>query len=109
LIEQADVYVIPTLDEGRKEGMPMALVEAMAMAIPVLGSDISGINYVLKKFPQSLFNAGNELELRNKLIEMKNKSLEERNSIGLSLRNYCIKNFSLNNFIAEHENLYKSL
>ena len=27
----------------------MALVEAMCMGIPVLGSDISGINFVLKK------------------------------------------------------------
>ncbi len=108
-IEEADVYVIPTLDEGRKEGMPMALVEAMAMAIPVLGSDISGINYVLGEFPKLLFKAGNELELRNKLIEMKNRSLEERNMMGLFLRNYCINNFSMDIFISEHENLYKSL
>jgi glycosyltransferase involved in cell wall biosynthesis len=109
LIEASDVYVIPTLDEGRKEGMPMALVEAMCMATPVLGSDISGINYVLKKFPQLLFKAGNEEELKNKLIGMKNTTVEERSSIGLSLRNYCIEQFSMGNFIYEHETLYKSL
>ncbi|VVV01323.1 MULTISPECIES: glycosyltransferase [Mesonia] len=55
----ADLYVIPTLNKGRKEGMPMALVEAMSMATPVLGSDISGINYVLKDFPNLLFEASN--------------------------------------------------
>ncbi len=109
LIEQANVYVIPTLDEGRKEGMPMALVEAMCMAIPVLGSDISGINFVLNDFPHLLFKAGNDVELKNKLIEMKNKTFEEINSVGLSLRDYCINHFSMESFISEHENLYKSL
>src|SRR5690606_26552945 len=37
-LTQADLYIIPS----QKEGMPMALVEAMCMAIPVLGSDVSG-------------------------------------------------------------------
>lgn len=107
--EDSDIYVIPTLNEGRKEGMPMALVEAMCMGIPVLGSDISGINYVLKDFPKLLFPAGNEKELKNKLIEIQQMDAEERKALGQSLRNYCIDHFSMDLFISEHENLYKSL
>ena len=108
-IEDSDVYVIPTLDEGRKEGMPMALVEAMCIGIPVLGSDISGINFVLKDFPNLLFTAGNENELKDKLAEIQQMEAEARNALGQSLRNYCISHFSMDIFISEHENLYKSL
>src|SRR5690606_28087094 len=55
LLASSDLYVIPS----KKEGMPMALVEAMAMAVPVLGSDISGIRFVLQDFDSLLFEESN--------------------------------------------------
>jgi glycosyltransferase involved in cell wall biosynthesis len=105
----SDLYVIPTLNEGRKEGMPMALVEAMCMAIPVLGSNISGINFVLKDFPELLFEAKNEKELAKKISTIYNKSKAKREVVGKKLRAYCVNNFSYEKFIAEHEKLYLSL
>ena len=108
-ISQSDLYVIPTLDAGRKEGMPMALVEAMSMGIPLLGSDISGINFVLKDFQNLLFEAGNSEVLAHKLIEMKNSSKGFRQELGTRLRKYCIAHFAMHEFIAAHENLYIKL
>lgn len=108
-ILEADVYVIPTLDIGRKEGMPMALVEAMSMGIPVLGSAISGINFVLKDFPNLMFEASNSMELAHKLQEMKDSGKNYRQELGGSLRNYTIKNFSMDQFIDQHEELYENL
>jgi len=106
---QADLYVIPTLNEGRKEGMPMALVEAMTMGIPALGSDISGINFVLKDFPKLLFEASNDKELSEKIKAFYQKTADERKEIGQQLRNYCVSNFSMQKFIREHEDLYLKL
>ncbi|MFC4739542.1 glycosyltransferase [Flavobacterium ponti] len=108
-LTQADLYVIPTLDEGRKEGMPMALVEAMCMANPVLGSNISGINYVLKDFPEFLFQAKNEKELSEKINDIFHKTRNERKEIGDKLRHYCVAHFSYEKFIAAHEQLYTKL
>lgn len=108
-IKNANLYVIPTLNEGRKEGMPMALVEAMSMGIPVLGSDISGINYVLQDFRELLFEAGNVDALKLKLQQIINMSETERNELGNRLRNYCISNYSKQKFIYAHEQLYKDL
>lgn len=108
-IAKADLYVIPTLNEGRKEGMPMALVEAMAMGIPVLGSDISGINYVLKDFRDYLFHAGDFDALSKKILLLKNMTVKEREQIGKELRTYCVEHFSMKNFIARHEELYVQL
>jgi glycosyltransferase involved in cell wall biosynthesis len=108
-IVAADVYVIPTLNMGRKEGMPMALVEAMCMATPTLGSDISGINYVLKDFSDLLFEASNVGELAKLIQKMKTMSESERVELGQNLREYCQENFTMRQFIDEHEELYTKL
>lgn len=105
----ADLYVIPTRNEGRKEGMPMALVEAMSMEIPVLGSNVSGINFVLKAFQELLFEAANSEELALKIKDMVDKTKEERQQIGNELRKYVRNNFSLQQSIAAHETLYRKL
>ncbi|VXC31513.1 Glycosyltransferase involved in cell wall bisynthesis [Flavobacterium sp. 9AF] len=108
-LAQADLYVIPTLNEGRKEGMPMALVEAMSMGKSVLGSDISGINYVLKDFKNLLFEAKNEKQLAEKIKECFQMTMEERVNLGNRLRQYCLDNFSYDEFINNHEALYTNL
>ena len=108
-LSKSDLYVIPTLDEGRREGMPMALVEAMSMGVPVLGSEVSGIKFVLKDFTQLMFMAGNVDDLQRKLSVMISKSKTERDQIGSDLRQYCISNFDMTNFINAHDILYKEL
>ena len=87
----------------------MALVEAMSMSVPVLGSDISGINFVLKDFPELLFPAGESKELAEKINSFYQKPIKEKQKIGNNLRNYTIQNFSINRFITAHEKLYLSL
>lgn len=105
-IAASNLYVIPTLDQGRKEGMPMALVEAMSMGIPVLGSNISGIKYVLKDFNNLLFKAGDSHALRELILDIKSLSYDEQRQLGASLRSYCISHFTLERFIGLHEALY---
>nr|WP_321233405.1 glycosyltransferase [uncultured Psychroserpens sp.] len=105
-IAQSNLYVIPTLDQGRKEGMPMALVEAMSMGIPVLGSNITGINYVLKEFNEFLFPANDAKTLADKIKHIKNLKSEEREKIGSALRGYSVKHFSMSTFLKAHEELY---
>ncbi len=108
-IAASDLYVIPTLNEGRKEGMPMALVEAMCMGIPVLGSNISGINFVLKDFKNLLFEAGNEMLLSKRIIDLKMLSEPERIKLGNELRVYVMENFNYQKFIEAHQKLYNEL
>lgn len=108
-IKEADVFVIPTLNMGRKEGMPMALVEAMSMGVPVLGSAISGINFVLKEFPELMFDASNDEDLANKLETLRRKGKMAREHLGESLRSYVENNFTMVQFITEHEKLYLKL
>lgn len=108
-IANADLYVIPTLNDSRKEGMPMALVEAMSMGVPVIGSNISGINYVLKDFSTFLFEAGNSVDLANKVQSISSMNSFEREEIGKELRAYVVNNFTIERCIEQHEILYQSL
>ncbi|MGY0392948.1 glycosyltransferase [Bizionia sp. KMM 8389] len=105
LLEQADVYVIPS----KKEGMPMALVEAMAMQVPVLGSNIPGIAYVLQEFPDLLFSLSDTSALATKIEAIYNLAPEEKQKLGNDLRDYCVKHFSIETFIKRHEDLYLKL
>lgn len=105
LLAQADLYVIPS----KKEGMPMALVEAMAMQVPVLGSNIPGIAYVLQEFPDLLFSLSDTKALATKIETIYNMSREDRQKMGAKLRNYCVQHFSIATFIKRHEDLYLKL
>ncbi|PKQ46737.1 glycosyltransferase [Confluentibacter flavum] len=104
-LAQSDLYIIPS----KKEGMPMALVEAMTMQLPVLGSNIPGVNYVLKDFSELLYETNNAKALSIKILEIYDKPLDERQAIGKKLRDYCLTHFSLNSFIESHETLYFKL
>jgi glycosyltransferase involved in cell wall biosynthesis len=106
-MSSSTIYIISTLEPG--EGMPMALVEAMSMGIPVLGSDVAGIRHVLKDFPEYLFKVGDPISLSQKIKEITNQSIDKRKIIGEKLRTYCVKKFSQQRFIDDHMNLYSSL
>ena len=104
-LNEADLYVIPS----QREGLPVALLEAMSMGLPVLGSDIPGINYVLNEFPELLFEQGNETKLAEKILYFYTMSANERKELGKTIRAYCITHFSLQVFIKKHEELYLKL
>lgn len=105
LLNNSNLYVIPS----KQEGMPMALVEAMCMGIPVLGSDISGIRYVLKEFEGLLFPVLDSEALAKKIDLLFNQTPQERNTLGIALREYCLSNFNMNKFIKSHELLYQDI
>ncbi|WP_298533202.1 glycosyltransferase [uncultured Algibacter sp.] len=108
-LAMADLFVIPTKNEGRKEGMPVAPLEAMAMGIPVIGSRISGITDILSHYPNNLFEAGNSDEIKSKILEIRSLNSNERLSLKKSIRKNVEDHFSLNLFIAAHEKFYLNL
>lgn len=44
-VASSDVFVMPSveLEDGRRDGIPVALMEAMAIGVPVIATDVSGI------------------------------------------------------------------
>ncbi len=108
-LSNADVFVIPTLDEGRKEGMPIAPLEAMASKRIVIGSRVSGIKDILKTFPDWLFTPSDINGLVSRIMKCMQMTTVERETIANNMRAYVEQELSINNFISEHENLYNQI
>lgn len=105
----ADGFVIPTKDEGRKEGLPIAPLEAMACQRLVIGSEVAGIKDLLEPFDAFLFKAGDSEQLSEKLAVLKQYSENERDAMAKKMRDFVSTNFSLKSCIKAHETLYQNL
>ena len=103
----ADIFVIPTKNEGRREGLPIAPLEAMASRRVVIGSRISGIKDILEDFQNCLFDPGDINQLKILLKEFIDKP-QELAEIGFKMRHHVESKFSLSNMIHEHELLYEN-
>ncbi|MCK5815471.1 MAG: glycosyltransferase family 4 protein [Flavobacteriaceae bacterium] len=108
-LQMADLFVIPTKDEGRREGIPNAPLEAMATECVVIGSNVSGVKDILNEFPAYLFEASNVDELAKKIVRVKNMNDNERNKLAKDMREQVIKEFSIEEFLKKHEKLYLSI
>lgn len=69
LLTKADLYIQPSLQEG----LPRAVIEAMSLALPCIGSDIAGIPELLEK--DCLFKAAASNEIANLLRAMNKQYL----------------------------------
>ena len=108
-LNHAEIFVLPTKDEGRREGTPVAMLEAMANSKVVIGSAIPGINDQLRNFPNHLFEAANTNELKNKLEVFMKNTIEENKNIGNQFKNLVESEFTIENEIRNHELLYLSI
>lgn len=105
----ANLFVIPTKDEGRREGLPIAPMEAMASERIVLGSDITGVREVLKAFANCQFEPSNVNQLSNKIKAFKQMPAGDRDQLAKDMRRYVEQNLSVKIFMEMHEELFKTI
>lgn len=77
-LDQADLYIMPS----RTEGLPKALLEAMARGLPCIGSKVGGIPELLTE--TDMVPTNDEVALAEKIIEVLNNpdrmsAMSERN------------------------------
>lgn len=108
-LQHAEIFVLPTKDEGRKEGSPVAMLEAMANGKVVIGSAISGIKDQLQNFPNHLFKPGNSEDLKNKLELFFSNSQSENVHLGKQFINEVSLYYSIQDEVVKHEKAYLSL
>jgi len=108
-LNQAELFVLPTLNEGRKEGSPVALLEAMANGKVVLGSNVPGIKDQLASFPKFLFKAGDEIGLKEKLEELLLLDAVSLKKMGQQFQQHVASHYSLSLEIERHSALYLSI
>ena len=108
-LDMSEIYVQPTLKEGRMEGAPIAILEAMANEKVIIGSDIPGINDQLAQFPEHLYKPGSIIDLKERLVYFMSNKKTMNNKIGKIFSHYVNKNYDI---AIEKDNIelfYKSL
>ncbi len=97
-----DVFVMPSL----KEGLGLALMEAMAAGLAVVGSDVGGIKDLVRDGQTGLLvKPADACGLASAITGLLEDS-EKRSSLGREAQIFIGQNFTQEKMIAETENVY---
>ena len=104
LLDAADAFVLASAWEG----MPLAVGEAMAMAKPVVATDVGGVRQMLGD-SETLARAGNPGALAEKMARVMALSDADRLKIGEAARARVLEQFSMAAKAREWEETYRSV
>ena len=96
-LSQVDVLALTSVpsQDGRREGIPVALMEAMASGLPVVSTDLSGIPELVTHGQEGyLTQPGDSEAIAEALITLAN-SAEKRQALGQAARNKILSEFEL--------------
>jgi glycosyltransferase involved in cell wall biosynthesis len=97
-----DLFVMPSL----REGLGLALMEAMASGLPVIGSDIGGIRSLIKhRLNGLLVKPASASELSQAILELLHNP-DTAKSLGERARAFINENFSQEQMVFKTEELY---
>jgi len=82
VLRACDVFVLPSIAEG----LPGALLEAMATGVPVIASRVGGVPEILNSPAGTMVSPSSVDELANAMERLYNMDEVERNDIGKALR-----------------------
>lgn len=103
LLQGMDCFALPS----RWEGLPLALIEAMASGLPAIASNVSGNTEVIEHGKTGLlFPMGDINELASGLIALMERT-EYKNKIGQDGYLRVIEKFSLKNVMVQYLALYE--
>lgn len=104
-LDDLDLFVLPS----RTEGFGLSLVEAMAMGVPVIASNIEGPSEVIGNNARGLLFKTGDLDslVENILYAIKNiNHIKEKSS---EIRDYVITNFDISQTVDRLETIYVSV
>lgn len=105
ILQLADIFVLPSLWEG----MPMAIMEAMAAGLPVIATDVGGTGELVVQGETGLLvRAGDVVGLAREIARLLDDP-ELRRHLGARGRERITREFSLDKTVREYEALYEEL
>ena len=100
-----DIFVLPS----NWEGMPLAILEAMAMRLPIITSDIPGnADLIVNGINGLLFEANNSSDLADK-IKLLIENPEISSGISSNALSDAHQKYSLDVHIAKIDSIYRDL
>lgn len=110
LLEAADVVAAPSVpsQDGRREGIPVAIMEAMGSAIPVVASRLSGIPELVDDGQSGILVEPRDSAGLADALERFAKDPALRQQFGQAGREKVLREFELNNNAATLIRLFRS-
>ena len=99
----ADVFVLPSLEEGN----PKILLEAMSCQKAVIGSNVKGIKEIITNNYNGLLAVTDSQSIARAIKKLENRSLRER--LGENARKYIIENYEINKLLGREVTLIKKM
>jgi len=90
LINQADIYILPS----HYEGHPKTLIEAMACGMPVIGGDSPGIRNIIKHGQTGFLTETDVDSIRSAIQRLRNDT-ELRDTLGNNARQFVLEHYAL--------------
>jgi glycosyltransferase involved in cell wall biosynthesis len=103
LLVDADVLTVPSVPtrDGRREGIPVVLMEAMGSGVPVVASDLSGIPELVNDELTGLLTPPKDARFLADALERYIQDPSLRNRLGSAGRAKVVEEFDLNKNAAE--------
>ena len=103
LIQEAEALILPSV---WYENYPISIIESFCCGIPVIGSNIGGISYIIEDGENGyLFETNNKVHLKEK-IEKIYANYELRERLGNNARDFYLKRMEIFNNIKVLEKIY---
>ncbi|MGK9477952.1 glycosyltransferase family 4 protein [Melioribacter sp. OK-6-Me] len=110
-LRNADVFIHPsvTAPNGDKEGIPGAIVEAMATGLPIISTYHAGIPYIIENNKTGILVKENQVNsLADAIIDLAIDH-ERRERLGKAAQIFALENLDLLKKEKELENIYNKL
>jgi sugar transferase (PEP-CTERM/EpsH1 system associated) len=102
LISSFDVFILPSIAEG----IPMTVLEAMAIGKPVIASNVGGLPEIIINSTGVLVSPDNKEALTQSVLNLL-KSKTKMEVMGRNARQHIKNNFSIENMINHYQKLYQ--
>jgi glycosyltransferase involved in cell wall biosynthesis len=108
ILKEADLFVLPCVvaKDGDMDGIPYALIEAMALGKPVISTCVSGIPELIKDGVGILVPPGNSEALARAIEEIYLKSPEMKIEMGQRGREIIEREFNLKEEVKKIKDLF---
>lgn len=95
---------------SRDEGLPMAIIEALASGLPIISTNVGGIPDLIKEGVNGfLINPNSTEELREAILKILKLTSDERTKMGVESQKYFLNNFTQKIMVKRYANIFGEL